>query len=74
MANWMDLTELAAVMVLSLALALGIEWLCLRGVFLLLPSPSAKRSIGHEASPAATIRTMFLRKGFSRLSRAGFNR
>ncbi len=31
---------LAAVMLLSLPLALGLEWLCLRGAFLLLPASS----------------------------------
>ncbi len=74
MASWMDLTGLAAVTALSLALALTIEWLCLRGVFLLLPSASARRSIGPATSPAAMIRRMFPRKELSRLSQAGLDR
>jgi len=74
MAGWMDLAGLAAVTALSLVLALTIEWLCLRGVFLLLPLASARRSMRPAASPAATIRTMFPRKGLSRLSQAGLDR
>jgi len=38
----MALAGLAAVMALSLGLALGLEWLCLRGALLLLPSPAAQ--------------------------------
>jgi len=37
MDNLIALGGLAAVMVLSLPLALGLDWLCLRGAFLLLP-------------------------------------
>ncbi len=37
MGNLVALGGFAAVMVLSLPLALGLDWLCLRGAFLLLP-------------------------------------
>ena len=74
MANGVDLAGLAAVMALSLALALGLEWLCVRGVFLLLPSANARRSMGRAATPAAMIRAMFPRKGLSRLGQAGLDR
>jgi hypothetical protein len=42
MENVMALAGLAAVLALSLVLALGLEWLCLRGAFLLMPSPHAR--------------------------------
>ncbi len=74
MVNWMDVAGLAWVMALSLALALGIEWLCLRGVLLLLPSASARQSIGRAASLSAVTRTTFPRKGLPRLSQARFDR
>ncbi len=45
-----ELTALAAVMALSLPLALGLVWLCLLGAFHLLPH--ARRRLRAAASPA----------------------
>lgn len=78
MDNVMTLAEFAAVMALSLGLALGLEWLCLRGAFLLLPSPAraqrrgtASRSAARRPSPAWA---RVPHKGWPRLGRAGLDR
>ena len=78
MENAMALGEFAAVMVLSLLLALGVEWPCLRGAFLLLPSPQA-RARHSAATYSARHRASFVwarvaHKGFARLGKTGLDR
>ncbi len=48
---------LAAVMLLSLPLALGLEWLCLRGAFLLLPA-SPRGALGDTGGSARLHREL----------------
>ncbi|HJY86487.1 MAG TPA: hypothetical protein VKE24_06575 [Candidatus Acidoferrales bacterium] len=55
----MTLAALATVTALSFAAALGMEWLCLRGAFLLLPHANRKlrfRVRGSRRAPAAPAR------------------
>ena len=78
MENVMALGGFAAVMALSLLLALGLEWLCLRGAFLLLPSPQARVRRG-AASYSARRSASFAwarvpHKGFGRLGKMGLDR
>lgn len=53
--NWMiDLAGVGGAIVVSMALALGLEWLSLRGLMLLMPAkaapvPAAERTITQRA-------------------------
>jgi hypothetical protein len=55
----MTLAGLGTVTALSFAVALGMEWLCLRGAFLLLPHVHAQRQFvvrGSRRAPAVPAR------------------
>ncbi len=55
MDNLIALGGLAAVMVLALPLALGLDWLCLRGAFLLLPDSPRRVRIAAPCDAAAQV-------------------
>jgi|GEM_PF-2625930 len=78
MENVMALGGFAVVMALSLLLALGLEWLCLRGAFLLLPSPQARARRGAATysarHPASFAWARVAHKGFARLGKTELDR
>ncbi len=79
MENVMVLAGLATAMALSLLLALGLEWLCLCGAFLLMPSPHARVRPGDTASHGVAVRASLAwarvpNRGLLRLRKAGLDR
>lgn len=49
--NWMiDLAGLGGAILVSMALALGLEWLSLRGLMLLMPAKGAPVAVADRAS------------------------
>ncbi len=71
-----ELTALAAVMVLSLPLALALVWLCLLGAFHLLPqAPRRLRAAASPALGAVGLKWAVTHsKGLPRAFRAGLDR
>ncbi len=77
MENVMELAELAAVMVLSLPLALGLVWLSLLGAFQLLPNSPRRVRAAAQSAPEVSggLRwAMGHCEGLPRAFKAGLNR